>query len=110
MNYTLHCMGCHTPDGSEVTDRVPAIKSTLLPLARMPEGRRFLVQVPGAAQSNLTDEELALLLNWMIENLGQASVPGSFTRYSEKEVADYRKHALIEVRATRERLLAQTTR
>ncbi len=38
MNYTLHCMGCHTPDGSEVKDRVPAIRTTLLPFSRFDAG------------------------------------------------------------------------
>ena len=69
MNYTLQCMGCHTPDGAGVPERVPSIRATLLPFARMAEGRQFLVQVPGAAQSTLSNGELAALLNWMIENL-----------------------------------------
>jgi hypothetical protein len=108
MNYTLHCMGCHTPDGSAVADRVPSIRTTLLPFSRMAEGRKFLVQVPGAAQSALSNAELAELLNWMIANLG-SEADASFTRFTEKEVAGYRAHALIEVRATRERLLASTS-
>ncbi len=71
------------------------------------QGRKYLVQVPGAAQSALNDAELAALLNWMIASL--ASAPGShdFTPFTEEEVAGYRKHALIGVRAERERLLAQ---
>jgi hypothetical protein len=107
INYALHCMGCHTPDGSEVPDRVPAIRTTLLPFSRMSDGRKYLVQVPGAAQSTLSNAELADLLNWMIENLSSADGSRSFTRYTEKEVAEYRGHALIAVRAARERLLAQ---
>src|SRR5262249_16984855 len=58
INYALHCMGCPTPDGSEVGDRVPAIRETLLPFSRMPEGRKFLVQVPGSSQSTLSNAEL----------------------------------------------------
>jgi hypothetical protein len=104
MNYTLQCMGCHTPDGAGVQDRVPSIRTTLLPFARMAEGRKFLVQVPGAAQSTLSNAELAVLLNWMIENL--SAERGEFQRFTEAEVASYRPDALVEVRATRERLLA----
>jgi hypothetical protein len=104
MNYTLQCMGCHTPDGAGVPDRVPSIRATLLPFARMAEGRKFLVQVPGAAQSTLSNAELAVLLNWMIQNL--SAERGDFQRFTEAEVASYRPHALVEVRATRERLLA----
>jgi hypothetical protein len=104
MNYTLQCMGCHTPDGSAVPDRVPAIRTTLLAFAAMPAGRQFLVQVPGAAQSTLSNAELAELLNWMIENLSMN--PGLFTRFTEREVADYRTQVIVDVRATRTRLLA----
>ena len=107
INYTLQCMGCHTPDGSGIAERVPEIRSTLLPFAQMPEGRRFLVQVPGSAQSILSNAELAELLNWMIENLGRAGVQkAEFQRYTEQEVASYRSQTLVQVRATRERLLA----
>jgi mono/diheme cytochrome c family protein len=104
MNYTLQCMGCHTPDGAGVPGRVPSMRATLLPFARMAAGRQFLVQVPGAAQSTLSNAELAALLNWMIENL--SAEQGDYERFTEKEVAGYRTHALVEVRATRERLLA----
>ena len=104
MNYTLQCMGCHTPDGAGVAGRVPSIRTTLLPFARMAEGRKFLVQVPGSAQSTLSNAELASLLNWMIENL--SAEHGEFQRFTETEVATYRPHALVQVRATRARLLA----
>ena len=104
MNYTLQCMGCHTPDGEGVPGHVPSIRATLLPFARMEAGRQFLVQVPGASQSRLSNAELATLLNWMIENL--SAERGEYQRFTEEEVAGYRTHALVEVRATRERLLA----
>jgi hypothetical protein len=86
---------------------VPAIRTTLLAFAGMPAGRQFLVQVPGAAQSTLSNAELAELLNWMIENLSMD--PGRFTRFTEKEVADYRTQVIVDVRATRTRLLAAMT-
>lgn len=109
MNYALQCMGCHTPDGSGIADRVPPIRDTLPLFARMAEGRRFLVQVPGVSQSRLSNAELAQLLNWMIETLS-ARKPTQFVRYTEEEVAEYRRVTLVHVRATRERLLraAQT--
>jgi mono/diheme cytochrome c family protein len=110
VNYALQCMGCHTPDGSGVPGRVPSIRTTLLPFARMPAGRQFLVQVPGSAQSTLSNAQLAELLNWMIENLSTEPSRNDYKRFTEEEVAGFRQHALIEVRATRERLLATQTR
>jgi hypothetical protein len=109
INYMLQCMGCHTPDGSGEPGRVPSIKATLVPFATSAAGRRFLVQVPGASQSTLSDAELAELLNWMIENLSAAK-PDRFTHFTAAEVASFRRTPLVEVRATRERLLRSSTR
>jgi mono/diheme cytochrome c family protein len=106
MNYALQCMGCHTPDGAGEPDRVPSIRDTLVPLAGMAEGRRYLVQVPGSAQSTLTNAELAALLNWMIHTLSVVTPPKTLAPFTEAEVKDYRSHTLTQVRATRERLLA----
>src|SRR5579871_4999746 len=69
VNYMLHCMGCHTPDGRGEPGRVPSVRDTLVPLASRPAGRKFLIQVPGSAQSRLTDAELAEVLNWMVDTL-----------------------------------------
>ncbi len=104
INYMLHCMGCHTPDGSGEPGRVPSLKKTLLPFARLPEGRRFLVQVPGASQSTLSDADLAEVLNWMIRNLSVGR-PEPFAAFTEAEIASYRQTPLVAVRATRARLL-----
>jgi hypothetical protein len=104
INYMLQCMGCHTPDGSGEPGRVPSVKATLVPFAKSAAGRRFLVQVPGASQSTLSDAELAELLNWMIQNLS-VTKPEHFAHFTAAEVATYRRTPLVEVRATRERLL-----
>ena len=105
VNYMLQCMGCHTPDGSGEPGRVPSMRDTLLPFAHLPAGRRYIVQVPGAAQSTLSDAELAALLNWMIVELGHAT-PQAFAPFTAAEIAQYRRTPLIEVRRERERLLA----
>ena len=103
-NYMLQCMGCHTPDGSGEPGRVPSIKETLVPFAQNPNGRRFLIQVPGASQSTLTDAELAALLNWMVQNLS-VTKPVRFTRFTEAEVAGLRRTPLVDVQGTRRLLL-----
>jgi mono/diheme cytochrome c family protein len=100
----LQCMGCHTPDGSGEPGRVPSIKDTLAPFALTPDGRRFLIQVPGASQSTLSDAGLADLLNWMVQNLS-VTKPAHFTQFTTAEVARYRRTPLVDVQATRQRLL-----
>jgi hypothetical protein len=101
-------MGCHTPDGSGEPGRVPSIRTTLVRFASSAAGRRFLVQVPGASQATLSDGELADLINWMIQNLSAAK-PDHFTQFTAAEVASYRRTPLVEVQATRERLLRSLT-
>ena len=104
----LQCMGCHTPDGSGEPGRVPSIKDTLAPFALTPDGRRFLIQVPGASQSTLSDAELADLLNWMVQNLS-VTKPAHFIQFTTAEVARYRRTPLVDVQATRQRLLQTST-
>jgi hypothetical protein len=108
VNYMLQCMGCHAPDGRGEPGHVPSVKASLLPFAKLTAGRSFLVQVPGAAQSTLSDAELAQLLNWMISNLS-ATKSDRFGRFTEAEVARYRRTPLVQVTAARKALLKMTT-
>lgn len=106
INYMLQCMGCHAPDGRGEPGHVPAIRSTLLPLARNADGRRFMVQVPGAALSKLSDAELAQLLNWMVAHLS-AQQHAQFAPFTAQEVTRYRATPLVDVTDARRRLVRQ---
>jgi len=107
VNYMLQCMGCHRPDGSGEPGRVPSVRRTLVRFARLAEGRRYLVSVPGAAQSRLTDAELAELINWMMDHLSDLPATG-IAPFTAAEVTRNRRPPLIEVSATRARLIDQT--
>lgn len=106
----LHCMGCHVADGTGSAGRVPSVRESLPLLAASAAGRRFLVQVPGSAQSPLTDLELAQVLSWMVRNLSDRPVPRDFRDFSAAEVARYRRTPLVDVRATRAQLLSARAR
>ena len=106
----LHCMGCHTPDGRGEPGHVPSVRNTLTPFAGTPAGRRFLVQVPGSAQSTLSDAELADVLNWMVRNLSENPAERNIAAFTAAEVARYRHTPLVTVSAERERLIAQIGR
>jgi cytochrome c553 len=105
-NYMLHCMGCHVADGSGSQGKVPSVRESLPVLAATAAGRRYLVQVPGAAQSPLSDLELAQVLSWMIRNLSARPVSSDFRDFTAEEVARYRKAPLVDVRGTRAQLLS----
>ena len=104
-NFILHCQGCHTANGAGLEGKVPDLRQTLVPMASMPAGRRYLIQVPGVAQSNLSDVEVASVLNWMMQNLAVQKHLDGVEAFTRDEVTKFRSVRLLEVRATRERLL-----
>jgi len=104
-NYMLNCMGCHLADGSGAAGKVPSMRESLVMLSGSRAGRRYLVQVPGASQSPLSDLELAQVLTWMVRNLSAGTVPPDFKDFTAAEVAAYRGAPLLNVRETRARLL-----
>jgi len=105
-NYMLNCMGCHLADGSGAAGKIPSVRDSLVILSGSSAGRRYLVQVPGAAQSPLSDLELAQVLTWMVRNLSARPVPPDFTDFTAAEVAANRSSPLVNVREARARLLA----
>lgn len=101
-NFLLHCSGCHQPDGSGSPENgIPNMKDRVGHFLRIPEGRAFLVQVPGTAQSSLGDAETAELLNWMVGALSLSAAPPNFLPYTRDEVARLRAWPLDDVAAVR---------
>ncbi len=105
VNFQLQCMGCHRRDGSGQPGRVPSVRRTLVPMSCLPQGRDFIIRVPGVAQAPLSDAELAALLNWMMRHVSDADVPGSPRDYSAAEVHGARAHPLADVKIARARVL-----
>jgi hypothetical protein len=109
VNYQLRCMGCHLPDGSGQTDRVPSLRRSLLLFSATAPGRNYVARVPGVAQSPLSDAETAALLNWMAKNLSDEKIPDDFVEYSAAEIHELRAQPLAQVRAIRARLWKAAT-
>lgn len=64
------------------------------------------MRVPGVALSPLSDQDLAALLNWMIPAFGRIK-PQQFRAFTVAEVARDRRRPLVEISATRARLMRQ---
>jgi hypothetical protein len=105
VNFQVNCMGCHRADGSGQAGRVPSIRHSLVLFSATREGRDYIVRVPGVAQSPLSDEDTAALLNWMARNLSDLTLPPDFVDYSEAEVQSLRHHPLAKVSDVRARLM-----
>jgi len=102
----LHCMGCHGADGRGTTNgEVPPLRDAVGSFARLPAGRRFLVQVPGVANAALEPASLAELLNWMLYEYSAAELPADFKPFTGAEVAELRRTPIEDVGRVRATLL-----
>ena len=101
----LHCQGCHLPGGVGHPGRVPRLAGNVAKFVHVEGGREYLVQVPGSAQSTLTDAELAAVLNWLIPTFDPNHTPDSFQAYTATEVSAYRAVRIRDVSQIRARLL-----
>jgi hypothetical protein len=114
IDWILNCQGCHLADGTGAPGKVPNLVGSVGRFVHLPEGRAFLVQVPGVAQSQLDDEALAALLNWMLVTFSRAELPTDFAPYTVEEVARHRSPPLLDVGSRRaeivERLAVERAR
>jgi hypothetical protein len=67
---------------------------------RTPEGRNYVLRVPGAANTVLSDAQLAAVLNWLATSYANPGDAPS-TPFSTEEVAAARHTPLANVKAAR---------
>lgn len=110
-HYALRCGGCHLPQGvSPPLGRIPPLKNVVGHFARLPEARRYIVNVPGIATAQLGDNETAALLNWVIDTYAGTSLPDDFRPFTAEEVAALRRRPpddIIRLRAKVRELLTR---
>jgi len=105
-NYMLYCQGCHTPD-SMGGKSVPRLNGHVGSFLNLPAGRDYLVRVPGAATSILSDRDLAEVMNWIILRFGGDSTPKAFKHYTADEVGRLRSRPLLELTKRRRKIMEQ---
>ena len=106
-DYLLHCGGCHLPNGIGNPPEVPSLRTDLGRIAQSAAGRDYLVRVPGAAQAQASDEQLAQIINWVLHEFNQDSLDPTFEPLTAQEVGESRKHVLADPLAYRSRLWPQ---
>jgi cytochrome c553 len=105
LDYMLHCRGCHGPDGAGVAGAAPSLRGQVAAFLAVPGGREYLVRVPGTAQSELDDADVAALLNWIVREFNPEAVPQGFVPYDGEEVGPLRRKPLADVVAMRGELV-----
>ena len=107
-DYMLYCMGCHGAQAQGVQGRIPPLAGSVSLFMRLPEGRDYVLRVPGAANSALPDAQLAAVLNWLAESYRATAAPQP-APFTVDEVTRVRRTPLVDVQARRRevvRLLA----
>jgi len=104
-DYLIHCQGCHLPQAVGVPGHVPRMNNFLGYYLHSEAGRRFVIQVPGAATANLTDARLANLMNWLLLTYSEAQLPDNFKPYSVDEIARLRPNLEPDPETTRVAIL-----
>jgi hypothetical protein len=93
-------MGCHGTQAEGVPGKIPPLANMLSRFMRTAEGRNYVLRVPGAANSALSDAQLAAVLNWLAVTYD--SLPATnLAPFTREEVSAVRRKPLNSVLATR---------
>lgn len=106
LDWTLRCGGCHGIHGQGTPGHVPQLADFVGHFTRHPDGRDYLMRVPGVVRTRLDDARLAAVLNWLLASLSPDQVAADFAPFTPEEVASAREAPLAEPQATRARLIA----
>jgi cytochrome c553 len=105
-DYVLYCMGCHGPQADGVPGKVPPLAHSLGRYMRTPAGRNYVLRVPGAANSVLSDEQLAGVLNWLAQTFNADELSNDVPLFTTVEVTGLRRMPLPSVLATRREVVS----
>lgn len=103
IDYLLHCSGCHLPDGSGLDPVVPTLHGVIGRMLAVPEGRSYIVRVPGVAQAPLSDVKLTEVLNWVLTEFSNDTLPDDFRPLTVAEVTRARDELLADPLRYRDR-------
>lgn len=104
-DYMLQCAGCHRYDGKGVTQQgVPSFRNSIGLLASLPAGRDYMIRVPGAAQSQLNNADLAKVLNWAVMTYSPDEAGPDFKPFTASEVGAARPYRFDDVARQRKAL------
>ncbi len=76
---------------------------------RTPQGRTYIVRVPGVSASALADARIASVLNWLAEKFDASDFGPNIARFTTREVAARRRPQLADAAAVRKRVIAELT-
>jgi len=105
-DYMLFCMGCHGAQAEGVPGKVPPLAHSLGLFMRTSAGRNYVLRVPGAANSALSDAQLAAVLNWLALKFNVEELTAQVAMFTVAEVTAQRHSPLVSVLATRREVVS----
>lgn len=96
VNYVLRCAGCHGMDGTGAEKAgIPPFPGLVDAFFADPQGRLYLMHVPGVVSNGLNDREIAQVMNYVGDRWRK---PGAEIRhFSEAEVARLRTEPVADL-------------
>lgn len=111
LDFLLHCSGCHGQDGTGNPEKgIPNFVGQVGHFQRLPEGREFVMQVPGLLSSGLSNERAAAVTSWMIRQFAGSSLPADFVTYTASEAKRARETRPADVMGKRKAIYLQLLR
>jgi hypothetical protein len=104
-DYMLYCMGCHGAQAEGVPGKIPPLAHALGLYMKTPAGRNYVLRVPGAANSALSDSELAAVLNWLAVSYSAGELSLDTPMFTPAEVTKLRHVPLESVLAERREVI-----
>jgi len=95
-HFLLYCSGCHGVDGASAPPNVPTLRNEIGRIVAFPEGRNYIVRVPGASQAPLTDAQLTEVMNWVLQEFNRDTLPQDFQPLTAEEVTEARRNVLMD--------------
>ncbi|HSH72131.1 MAG TPA: cytochrome c [Methylophilaceae bacterium] len=95
VNYILRCAGCHGLDGTGSSiGGVPPL-GLIKTFTSDPEGRLYVMHVPGVVNSGLSNQEIADVINYVAQRWGSPDLP--FESFGLEEVNHLRSINISDV-------------
>ncbi|MBB2189084.1 hypothetical protein HLH34_03790 [Gluconacetobacter azotocaptans] len=93
-HYLVGCGGCHGVQGRSGRRVVPDLAGQVGYFLCTPQGRDYLVRLPNVAFANLSSQDLADMVNFVVFTFGRDSVPAGARPYTAVEIARLRADPL----------------
>ena len=85
-DFARQCQGCHGADGMGARAAIPRLRAFVGYFTHLPEGRDYLMRVPGVVFAPIDDQRLAAVLNWTLATFSPAEMAPDFAPFTAAEV------------------------